>query len=49
MCLIVNYKINNCANTDGMGNCLRQPGQLLNRLKKSMRETASQLIKHCVP
>jgi hypothetical protein len=37
------------ANTDGMGNCLQQPGQLLNQLKKSMRETTSQLIKLCVP
>jgi hypothetical protein len=32
-------------NTDGMGNCLQQPGQLLNLLEKSMGETTSQLIK----
>ena len=36
-------------NTDGMGNCLQQPGQLHNRPQKSMRETASQLNKLCVP
>ena len=36
-------------NTDGIGNCLQQPGQILNQLEKSMRETTSQLIKFCVP
>jgi hypothetical protein len=35
------------ANSDGLINCLRQPGQFLNRLQKSMREKVSQLIKHC--
>jgi len=36
-------------NTDGMGNCLQQPGQLRNRPQKSMRETTSQLINIFVP
>jgi hypothetical protein len=36
-------------NTDGMGNCLQQPGQLLNQLKKSMRVNFISLIKLCVP
>jgi len=36
-------------NTDGMGNCLQQPGQLPNQLEKSMREATSQLIKSCIP
>ena len=44
-----NFKTNPTPNTDGMGNCLQQPGQLLNRPQKSMRETTSQLIKLCVP
>jgi hypothetical protein len=34
-------------NTDGLINCLRQPGQLLNRLQKFMREKFNQLIKFC--
>ena len=36
-------------NTDGMGNCLRQPGQLGNQPQKSMRENLKQLIKLSVP
>jgi hypothetical protein len=32
-------------NTDGMGNCLQQPGQLSNQLNKSMRSALVQLIK----
>ena len=43
------FKTNPTYNTDGMGNCLQQPGQLLNQPKQSMRETTSQLIKFCVP
>ncbi len=38
-----------CANTDGIGNCLQQPGQLLNQLRKFMRETFLPLIKISVP
>jgi hypothetical protein len=38
-----------CANTDGMGNCLRQPGQLRNQLHKSMRVYLNPLIKISVP
>jgi hypothetical protein len=30
---------------DGIGNCLRQPGLLLNRPPKSMRVDINQLIK----
>ena len=33
------------ANSDDLINCLRQPGQLRNRLPTSMREKSSQLIK----
>jgi len=32
-----------------MGNCLQQPGQPRNQLKKSMRETTSPPIKLSVP
>ena len=32
------------ANTDGIGNCLQQPGQLSNQLHKSMRSTLHPLI-----
>ena len=34
-------------NTDGLINCLRQPGQLRNRPQKSMRVNSYQLIKFC--
>jgi hypothetical protein len=37
------------ANTDGIGNCLRQPGQLRNQLYKPMRVNLNQLIKLSVP
>ena len=37
------------ANTDGMGNCLRQPGQLSNQLHMSMRSKLFPLIKISVP
>jgi len=47
--LLDSFKICTNANTDGMGNCLQQPGQLLNQLKKSMRVDLNQLIKFCVP
>jgi hypothetical protein len=40
-------KIAPTPNTDGMGNCLWQPGQLGNQLYKSMREKSIQLIKSC--
>jgi len=36
-------------NTDGIGNCLQQPGQLSNQLHKSMRSDLIQLIKLLVP
>ena len=36
-------------NTDGMGNCLQQPGQLINWTVKSMRGTLLPLIKIYVP
>jgi len=34
-------------NTDGLINCLRQPGLLLNRLQKSMRVNINTFIKSC--
>jgi hypothetical protein len=37
----------NCANSDGLINWLRQPGQLLNQPQKSMREKYNPLIKFC--
>jgi len=37
------------ANKVGIVKCLWQPGQLPGQPEKSMRETASQLIKSCVP
>ena len=36
-------------NTDGIGNCLQQPGQLSNQLHKSMRSKLFPLIKISVP
>ena len=36
-------------NTDGIINCLRQPGQLINQPVKSIRVTLISLIKICVP
>jgi hypothetical protein len=39
------FKTNPTYNTDGMGNCLQQPGQLRNQLHKSMRSTSFPLIK----
>jgi hypothetical protein len=38
---------NPTANTDGLINCLRQPGLLLYRLQKSMRVNINSLIKSC--
>jgi hypothetical protein len=35
------------ANSDGLINCLRQPGQLRNQPPKSMRLNFNQLIKSC--
>jgi len=35
--------------TDGIGNCLQQPGQLCNRFQKSMGVNLTQLIKISVP
>jgi hypothetical protein len=43
------FKTNPTYNTDGMGNCLRQPGQLSNQHHKSMRSTLFSLIKILVP
>ena len=43
------FKINPKPNTDGMGNCLQQPGLLSNQLHKSMRSCLIQLIKFLVP
>ena len=40
-------KKSTAANTDGLINCLRQPGLLLNRPPKSMREKYYPLIKYC--
>ena len=37
------------ANTDGIGNCLQQSGQLRNQLHQSMRSGLIQLIKFSVP
>jgi hypothetical protein len=34
-------------NTDDMGNCLQQPGQLSNQPQKSTRANSFQLIKSC--
>jgi len=42
-------KIRTIANTDGIGNCLQQPGQLSNQLHRSMRSGIIQLIKLSVP
>jgi hypothetical protein len=47
MCPTDNYKINTCANSDGLLNCLRQTGQLRNQPPKSMRVKSLQLIKSC--
>jgi hypothetical protein len=38
------FKINPTYNTDGIGNCLQQPGQLGNQLHKSMREFLPHLL-----
>jgi len=43
------FKICTNANTDGMGNCLQQPGQLSNQLHKSMRSNLIPLIKLSAP
>jgi hypothetical protein len=42
------FKISPTANTDGLINWLRQPGQLLNKPPKSMRVNFSPLIKSCI-
>ena len=36
-------------NTDGIGTCLQQPGQISNQLDKSKRSDLIQLIKFSVP
>ena len=41
------FKINPKPNSDGLLNCLCQPGLLLNRPPKSMRVKSSPLIKFC--
>jgi hypothetical protein len=43
------FKITPAPNTDGIGNCLQQPGQLSNQLYKSMRSNLIPLIKFSVP
>ena len=43
------WALHTFANTDGMGNCLQQPGQLRNQLHKSMRENLNPLINICIP
>jgi len=45
MSLIKNEK--NCANSDGLINCLLQPGLFYLRIQKSMREEFNLLIKSC--
>ena len=35
--------------TDGLINCLRQPGQLRNTAQMSMRENSPHLLSFCVP
>ena len=47
--LHMEFKFRTIANTDGMGNCLQQPGQLSNQLHKSMRSTLFSLIKISIP
>jgi hypothetical protein len=37
-----------CANSDGLINCLLQPGLFYLRIQKSMREEFNSLIKSCV-
>ena len=44
-----NFKTNPTYNTDGIGNCLQQPGQLSNQPHKSMRVNLFPLIKLLVP
>jgi hypothetical protein len=44
-----NFKISPKPNTDGMGNCLQQPGQLDNQHQKSMRLNLISLNKFCLP
>jgi hypothetical protein len=41
------FKINTCANSVGLINCLLQPGLLLNQPLTSMRANSFQLIKFC--
>ena len=43
------YKISPKPNTDGMGNCLQQPGQLSNQPHKSMRSKSFPLIELSAP
>ena len=47
--LHMEFKFRTIANTDGIGNCLQQPGQLSNQLHKSMRSTLFPLIKISAP
>jgi hypothetical protein len=41
------FKIGRNANSDGLINCLLQPGLLLDKPQKSMRSNSFQLIKFC--
>jgi hypothetical protein len=43
------FKTNPTYNTDGIGNCLQQPGQLSNQLHKSIRSCLNPLIKISAP
>ncbi len=43
------YKLRTFYNTDGLVNCLQQPGQLRYRMIKSLRVNLFPLIKFCVP
>ena len=47
MCQMNSFKINTCANSVGLINCLLQPGLLLNQPLTSMRANSFQLIKFC--
>ena len=43
--MLIDEKIKTTTNSDGLLNCLRQPGLLLHRPQKSMREKFNPLIK----
>jgi hypothetical protein len=45
MCQMNSFKINTCANSVGLINCLLQPGLFLDQPLKSMQSNSFQLIK----